>query len=436
LGVETYGVLEFANATIMYFLFLADGGLELWATREVARGAQMRQLVTQIVLLRLLLSFLAFMALLAILPAFPNYPALRAIILLFGLTLFAQAASLKWVFMGQEQLARVALGLVMAQILFALSVFGFVQSPERILWVPIFKLFGDLAMAAYFLYFFMKAHGNLRLSFALRGVRNILRPAFTMGAAHGIAIASYNFDSILLGFLKGSMEVGLYNAAYKPVTAILAMPVTYFIGLFPALSRSYARDAAEFREMVVRSLRLMAILAAPIGVGGIFLAEPIINFLFGPKYIHSVPVLQILSWSAVLVMLRGTYRQSLNAAGQQHLDLRCAGAAFTVNLTLNLLLIPRFGIIGAAAATVIAEAVWLVLASYLFYHHVASVSLIKPLIQPVLAVTAMGACFWLAQSLFWMVKALLGVLVYFGVLLIMGQTEVRSWMQTRDVRIP
>jgi O-antigen/teichoic acid export membrane protein len=434
LGVESYGVLEFANATIMYFLFLADGGLELWGTREVARGAEMRQLVTQIVVLRLLLAILAFMVLLTILPVFPNYPALRPTLLLFGLSLFVQAANLKWTFMGQEQLSRVALGLIVAQVLFALTVFGFVRSPRAILWVPLFKLFGDVAMSAYFLYFFIGAHGNPQLNFTFRGVRGILRPALTMGAAHGIAIASYNFDSVLLGFMKGSAAVGLYNAAYKPVTAILAMPVTYFIGLFPALSRSYTRNNAEFREIVVRSLRLMTMLAVPIGVGGIFLAEPIINFLFGSAYIHSVPALQILSWSAVLVMLRGTYRQSLNAAGQQHLDLRCAGTAFAINVILNLLLIPRFGIIGAATATVISELIWVSLAIYLFHRHVASVSLIKPLMHPLLSVMAMGACFWLAQSLFWLMQALLGILVYFGVLLILGQTELRTRVQDEEPR--
>jgi O-antigen/teichoic acid export membrane protein len=435
LGVETYGVLEFANATLMYFLFMGDGGLELWATREVARGTKIPELVARIVPLRLLLAICTFVALIALLPTFPTYPALKMVLVLFGLTLFVQAINLKWVAMGQEQMARVATGLVVAQIVFTLGIFGFVSSPNAIAAVPIFKLFGDLAMAAYFLWLFIKTYGNVGVMFSFRGLRSILRPAFTMGAAHGLAIASYNLDSILLGFLKGSTEVGWYNAAYRPVTAILAMPVTYFIGLFPILSRSYTENGDRFHEMVIRSLRLVAVFAVPVGVAGTFLAEPIINFLFGPLYKNSVPALQILSWSAVLVMLRGTYRQSLNAAGKQHLDLRCAGTAIAVNLGLNLLLIPRFGIIGAATSTLIAEMIWLTLASYFSYRHVVPMTLFSPLLQPVIAAVAMGTFFLLAHPLFWVAGGFIGLIVYFGTLLLLGQTEVRAWVYNRRVRV-
>ena len=105
LGVANYGVLEFALSILSYLLLLADGGLELWATREAARGTDMRQLVARIVPLRFLLATGAFGMLLVLLPVFPDYPALQTILVLFGLTLLAQAANLKWVFMGREQMA-------------------------------------------------------------------------------------------------------------------------------------------------------------------------------------------------------------------------------------------------------------------------------------------------------------------------------------------
>lgn len=435
LGVALYGVLEFAISILTYFLLLADGGLELWATREAAQGRDLRELAARVVPLRFVLAVGAFGALLTILPALPDYPALKTILVTFGLTLFAQAANLKWVFMGQEKMMRVATGLVAAQIVFALAVFGFIHSPAGIVWVPVLRLAADLAMAVYFVRLFAAEHGSLRLPLTLRGARNVLRPALTMGASHGLALVNYNFDSVLLGLLLGPTAVGWYNAGYKPVTVALAMPVTYFLGLFPALSRTYAERREAFREIVVRSLRLTPIFALPLGVGGTFLAEPIIGLLFGPTYANSVPALQVLSWSAVLVILRGTYRQALNAAGKPWLDLRCAGASAALNLGLNLLFIPRYGIIGAAVATLVAELIWLTMASYYFYHYVIRVKVLPFLLQPVAAAVAMGICFLLAQSLFWGLRAFLGAVVYLGVLMLLGQTEVRSWVQTRKVRV-
>jgi O-antigen/teichoic acid export membrane protein len=173
---------------------------------------------------------------------------------------------------------------------------------------------------------------------------------------------------------------------------------------------------------------LTSILALPIGVGGVFLAGPIINFLFGADYANSVLPLQILSWSAVLVILRGTFRQSLNAAGRQNLDLRCAGASITLNVSLNLLLIPVYGIIGAAITTLLAEILWLSMAAYYFYRYITPINMLPFLLRPILAAGGMAICFWFIQPWFWMVQGVVGVLVYFGMLYLLQETEVRSWV--------
>jgi O-antigen/teichoic acid export membrane protein len=435
LGVANYGVLEFAVSILTYFQLFADGGLELWGTREAAQGRDMRELAARIVPLRFLLALGSFCALLILLPAFPDYPALKTTVALYGLTLLAQAVDLKWVFMGREKMSYVAVGLVVGQVAFAAAVFGSVRSPAMIVWVPVLRLAADLAMAAYFFRLFRAEHGGLRLSFTLSGTGSVLRAALPMGTALGLGLMMYNIDTVLLGFLMAPIMVGWYSAAYKPVTVALAVPVTYFRGLFPALSRAHTESREGFREIVDRSLRLTSAFAVPIGVGGTFLAEPIINLLFGPDYANSVRALQVLSWSAVFVVLRGTYRQALNATGKSRLDLRCAGAAAALNLGLNLLLIPRYGIIGAAAATLVSEILWLTMAAYCFYHYVTPVSLLPRLLHPVVAGAVMGSCFLLTPTLFWATRAFLGGLVYFGVILLLSRVEVQYWGQTHKARV-
>ena len=436
LGVANYGVLEFAISLTTYFLLIADGGLDIWATREAARGVEIRHLVSRVVPLRILMATVSFGGLFVLMPAFPDYPALKTILVLFGLTMFTQALSLKWVFMGQEKMTRVAAGLVIAQIVFAVSLFASVRSAESIVWVPVLRLAGDLAMAIYFMWLFHSTHGGMRLTFTLKGLRNTLKPAMTIGASQGLSLINYNFDSVMLGMFLGSAAVGFYGAAYKPVTMMLAMPLTYFVGLFPALSRAYQQNCELFSETVVRSFRLTSTFAVPFGVGGAFVARPVINLLFGTAYFNSVPVFQILCWSASLVILRGTYRHSLNAAGRSSLDLRCAGASAALNVLLNLLLIPRYGIVGAAIATVVAEVLWLTMASYYFHRYVTPLRLLPFLFRPAIAGLVMAGCFLIAQPLFWGLQAVLSVLAYFGTLLLLGGTEVLSWLQDRGARVP
>jgi O-antigen/teichoic acid export membrane protein len=429
LGVSSYGVLEFALSILTYFLVLADGGLELWATREAARGQKAEQLAAQIMPLRLALTAVTFGVLLALLPFLPAYPYLRPVLLLFGLTLFAQAFNLKWVFMGRERMSHVAVGLLVAQVIFAVAVFALVRRPEHVVWVPALRLAGDLAMAVYFGRPFVTAHGWPVRGFTRREAGAILKPALVMGLSQGLAFMSYNFDSLLLGLLVGARAVGWYGAAYKPITALLAVPVTYYTGLFPTLSRTYQQSEAAFRHMVARSLRLTAMMALPVGIGGSFLAGPVIGLLFGPDYANSVLPLQILSWAAVMVILRGNFRHSLNAAGRQDLDLRCAGSAIAMNVGLNLIFIPRYGIVGAAATTLVTEIFWLGLAFYYFNRHVAPINPLPYLRQPFLAGVLMAAGFVLLPWLPWPGQAATATLIYFAALFLQGGNPVRFILQ-------
>lgn len=431
LGVTNYGALEFSLSVLAYFLLFADFGLEVWATREAASGVDMRELAGRILPLRFILALISFGALLVLILFLRNYPGLRTVTILFGLTLFSQALNLKWAFMGREKMTRVGAGLILAQFLFVAPLFLLVRSPQAIIWVPIARLAGELAMVVYFARQFAAAFGGWRLPFRIRGANEILKPARTLGASYILGLMSFNLDSVLLGFFLGATAVGFYGAAYKPVTVVLAMPMTYFVGLFPALSRTYSDNHETFRELLVRSLRLTWIFALPIGVGGMFLAGPIINLLFGPAYANSIPALRILSWSAVFVILRGTYRQALNAAHRSRLDLWCGCASVAINLVLNLLLIPRYGIIGAAFAIVASDALWFAMSAYQSHRYVAGVNLLPLLLPSLVAATVMGASFLISQSLFWIAQAVIGLVAYFGILLLLGETEVRSWIKAR-----
>ena len=429
LGVERFGVLEFAGSLLVYFLLLGDGGLELWGTREVAKTSDLPALVARILPLRLLLAAVSFGLLLAVLPLLPPYPELRQVLGLFGLSLFAQAISLKWVFMGQEKMSRVAWGLLLAQMVFLILVLALVHNSTALVFVALIRLASDICLAFYFGGVYVKRYG-WRVPVTLRGASTIMGPALTIGAAQAMGLLNYNFDSVLLGFLADARTVGWYNAAYKPVTIALALPLTYFIGLFPALSRTHADGEAAFRPLVERSLRLSALMVVPLAVGGTLLAKPIIDLLFGARFAQSAQVLPILIWSAVLVILRGSYRQSLMAAGHQAIDLRCAIVSSSANVGLNILLIPRFGMMGAATATVIGDALWFLLAFLAFERRVMRLNPLPYLARPVVAGGAMAACLIFLPSIFWIERAILSLIVYFILLLALREPEVRGWINS------
>lgn len=429
LGVGSFGVLEFAGSILTYLLLIADFGLELWGTREASNATDLPALAARVVPLRLLLASVSFAVLLALLPLFPRYPGLRAVLVLYALSIFAQALSLKWALMGLQNMSAVARGLVLGQLTFAAAVVVFIHSPAGLVWVPVLRLVSDSAATIYFALWFRRIHGRLPLHISLRGMPLVLKPAFTIGFSLAMGLLNYNFDAVLLGFLRGATFVAWYNAAYKLLLVGIGVAITYFTGLFPALSRLYVENRQEFRLLVRRTAELWLVFVVPMVVGGTFLADPVIRLLYGSAYANSVMPFRILLWSAALVVLRWVYMDSLRATGHQALDLRCALASASLNVTLNVLLIPRFGMIGAATATAFADLVWFVMAFYYFRRAVLPGESFPSLRGPLLGGASMGAVLWVARSVNWPLRAVASLIVYLLVLTLLGNVRVRSIYQ-------
>jgi O-antigen/teichoic acid export membrane protein len=426
LGVANFGILEFAGSILTYLLLIADFGLELWGTREASNSADLPALAARVVPLRLLLASVSFALLLALLPLFPRYPSLRAILILYGLTLFAQALSLKWALMGQQNMSAVARGLALGQLMFAAAVVMFIHSPAGLLWVPVFRLVSDLAITIYFALWFRRMHGRLPPRMNLQGMGFILKPAFTIGFSLAMGLLNYNFDAVLLGFLRGATFVAWYNAAYKLLMVGVGVAITYFVGLFPSLSRLYVEDREGLRLVVRRTTGLWLVFVVPMVVGGTFLADPVIRLLYGSAYANSVVPFRILLWSAAFVVLRWVYMDSLRATGHQALDLRCAITSASLNVTLNILLIPRFGMIGAASATVFADLVWFAMSFHYFRRTVLQGESFPFLRGPLLGGAAMGSSLWIARSMDWPLRAVVGLILYLLALALFGKIDLRS----------
>jgi O-antigen/teichoic acid export membrane protein len=91
---------------------------------------------------------------------------------------------------------------------------------------------------------------------------------------------------------------------------------------------------------------------------------------------------------------------------------------------LNLVLIPSYSIYGSAAATLASEVWWFVLAGYFFSRHVMPLKLLPALWRPILAAAGMGAFLVIGAPVQWMLRAAMGVVVYFLILFFTGEPEV------------
>ena len=119
-------------------------------------------------------------------------------------------------------------------------------------------------------------------------------------------------------------------------------------------------------------------------------------------------------------MLRGTFRQGLLAAGFQVLDLRCSAMSVALNVALNLALIPMYGIVGAAAATVISEIAWVAVAGVVFQRKLVSLSILSAIWIPLTGATAMVASFIVMSQWPWWIQGCIAIVAYAGTVVALG----------------
>ncbi len=181
--------------------------------------------------------------------------------------------------------------------------------------------------------------------------------------ASGIAEVIYlRIDIVLLERLRGIEETGIYAVAARLSEVWYMVPVALMGAVFPALWQR-RQDAAAYERGLQASLDLLFALAVALAVVMQLFGAPLVEWLFGPRFTASVPILQIHIWAGVFVFMRALLSRWLLAEDLLRFSLFTHLSGAAMNVALNLLLIPKYGALGAAVATVISYACagWLAL---------------------------------------------------------------------------
>jgi O-antigen/teichoic acid export membrane protein len=163
-------------------------------------------------------------------------------------------------------------------------------------------------------------------------------------------------DVLLLGFFLAPEAVGVYFAATRILQFVVFAQYAASAATAQRFADAEARgDRATLAALVTRTARLTAGLTLATGAG-VLAAAPLLLALFGPAFSGSLPVLGILIGGVVLQSAFGPAEDLLNMLGQERACALASGLVLGVAALLNCVLIPRFGVTGAAAAMAVAAA--------------------------------------------------------------------------------
>jgi O-antigen/teichoic acid export membrane protein len=303
---------------------------------------------------------------------------------LYGIGLFFSALTIDWVFQGIEKMEYIGLGRILSALTFFSLVIIFIKSQKQLLYVPCFQVTGILLAALALMAIFIKTYGKLRFKFDVNLSRKILKQALPLGISIILIQIIYSIDIVMLGFMKSDVEVGYYNAAYKIILPLISVGSIYFDSVFPVISNYYEFSWDSLKKLQSYNAKLMTIAALPLGITGTMLAAPIINTLYDTNYQNSAIAFQILIWAAALIYLNMIYARGMWACNKQDKYLKIVLGQAIINIVLNFLLIPPFGIIGAASSTVAAEFIGFFFYRYEF-NKIVQVPIHRYILKPGLA---------------------------------------------------
>jgi O-antigen/teichoic acid export membrane protein len=206
--------------------------------------------------------------------------------------------------------------------------------------------------AAFFIGFLSTEGWRLRLQANWAGTRRMIAAAFPTLLSSTVVLLYMRVDQIMIRHLMDVDAVGMYSAAVRISEAWYFIPTMLTLSLFPSILKARQESEAAFKQRMRLLFDIVAGISWAAILGAALLGETVILVLFGAEFAEAVPVLKIHALGGLFVAVGvASSRWYLSSGWERRLLYRVA-LGLLVNVGLNFLLIPSFGLVGAAWATV------------------------------------------------------------------------------------
>lgn len=360
LMAENVGKINFANSVVSYFSLIASLGVTTYAIRECAkvRGDQekLNQTASQILSINLVSTLAAYLALGVTLIVARPLDHYRILICIQSSTLLFTTLGADWLNTAMEDFRYVTVRTISFQLLSLLLMLLLVKQPGdyvRYALISVLASSGANVVNIFYRRKFCRTWLTLHLD-----LKRHLPPILLLFTVTFAQIIYTNSDTTILGLFRGDFEVGLYSVVIKIYHLVNTTIASVAWVVMPQLSANFAeKNYTEANRLLKHSLNFIIILGLPAIVGINVLAKPIIYLMAGGEYLGAAPALHIFTGTLLFSLIGGWIgNMTMLPAGREKLCLFASVVSALINIVLNLILIPSFGICAAAATTMVSEA--------------------------------------------------------------------------------
>ena len=361
LGPGQFGLLSYALAFVALFTAVANLGLYGIVVRDLVQDpANADNTMGTSFVLSVLGGFSAFcLSLLAISYARPDDELAKFIIVLLSLLMVFKATDVvRYWFESQVQSKYVVWMENSAFLAISTVKIGLIVV-EAPLMAFVWAMFVESLIVAVGLLGIYTWRGGKLTAWRFRFVRAkvLLKDSWPL-ILSGIAIMVYmRIDQIMLGQMLGDESVGIYSAAVRISEVWYFIPMVIVASVFPSIIEAKKQGEALYYQRLQKLYNWLVVLALAVAIPMTFLSELVVTLLFGNAYVQAGSVLSIHIWAGLFVFLGLASGKWFIIEGLQRYSFYRTLFGAVANIVLNLIMIPKFGVLGAASATVISYAI-------------------------------------------------------------------------------
>ena len=351
-----------------------------------------------------------------------------------GVGLIVTVIALDFVFQGLQRMGVMASRQAAASLLVLIAVVVLIGGPDDVYVAAAIPVAATGLSAIWLLTRMRKTVGPIGIRLGWGESRTMLRAILPLAISGTMSTIYYNTDIVMLGFLSDHHAVGLYVGAYRLFVVSLMVGSLIGAAYAPALAASW-RDDARRRPEFQAFTGAMFFVGMPIAAAGIAFPGEAIALVFGAEFEAARGAFSMLMAAVAFAHVAAAGGICLIAWNDQNTHMVILTLGAVANVVANLALIPSFGIIGAAGATLTCQAVvGIAILVRIHRRHVAveAARLVRPLLCAAAAFAAARGGFEIAVALRpdlpdavgFLACAVLGSALYVGLAIVFGAVDL------------
>jgi O-antigen/teichoic acid export membrane protein len=354
LGPSNYGLLSYVISFVSLFSFMTNLGLDQIFARELVKHPeQERELLGTALALKCVGGVTAFVLALLVSLYLKNDFFTRSLVFIIGLSsLFQPLLIIIGYYQSKADNKYPAIISLLVTVLLSMFKIFVISHDKGLYYFSFVFALEPILYATFLTYLFIKKEYSLfSWKFNPKIALSLFRDSWPLMLTAAFTVMYTRVDQIMIKHLLGQTSVGLYDVGVRIAEFWYFVPGIFVTALYPALINAQKNNIESYRRRLGYLFSFLIIISTLFALPLSIFSSKIMVLLYGVAYTASAHILAIYVWAGVAVSLWIGVSQFLIVENNRYTIFTASLVSMTSNVVLNFILIPRFGIEGAAYAT-------------------------------------------------------------------------------------